>query len=488
MIPLHRIAALVYNTPLFITPAKAEIISGVLLEHIHARIAGTPRPGRAEDAPNPAAFVGEILPSEGGRGATPYRVTKAGQAVVTIDGELVNRGEWVGADSGLVSYDGIKHQLAVAVQDSRVRSIILDINSPGGEAVGMFDAAAAVRRAAATKPVYFIANGLAASAGYGIGSGATKRFITPDGMGGSIGTVLMHIDMSRAIENRGIKPTLIFAGAHKVDGNPFEKLPESVRQSFQDEVNRFYGLFVQTVAAGTGLSEDHIRGTEARLYVGQEAVDAKLFDSVATLDDVLTQTGTSIITTFTSPRVAASTSVKETDMFTKEFKQQIGLPETATDAEVLSRVEEMKSAATRLSAVETDLKAEKEKREAAEIEKSKAIANAKVDSWEREGKISGNATLAVREVYVAAATGQTVTAEQIEKMVAALPQIDTTRVAKEAIKRADPNAKHDVTIEDFKKSATDANAARRIDAAVRDRQRTDPKFTRDDLRRELMTN
>jgi signal peptide peptidase SppA len=305
--PLHRLAALVYNTPLLITPAKAEIISGVLQAHIEARMSGMAvEPRESDRDTRPSAFIGETLANESGNGRTPYRV-KDGKAIITIDGELVNRGEWVGADSGLVSYDGIKHQLAMATKDSRVKSIILDINSPGGEAIGAFDAAAAVRQAAAIKPVTAIANGMAASAAYGLASGATRRVIAQDGIGGSIGVVMMHVDMSRALENRGIKPTLIFAGAHKVDGNPFQALPANVRDHFQREVNSFYDMFVKTVATGTGLTEQQVRDTEARVFIGQDAVKAGLFDAVGTFEDVISGSGRASSSTHSS-RVAASLS------------------------------------------------------------------------------------------------------------------------------------------------------------------------------------
>lgn len=289
-IPLQRLASLFYNTPLFITPAKAEVISEVLLAHIEARFDRAAIEHKPHEARvlRPSAMIGEPLFTQGSGDQTPFNVYK-NVAIIPIDGELVNRGDWIGASSGLVSYDGLKQQFAMARNDSRVKAVVIDANSPGGEAVGMTEVAASLRALAAQKPVSVVANGIAASAMYGIASAAGRRYIGADSLGGSIGTVLMHLEMSRALENRGIKATLIFAGAHKVDGNPFEKLPESVRQDLQSEVNKFYDLFVQTVAAGTGLQEEKIRGTEARLYIGQDAVDTGLFHEVATFDDVLNE-------------------------------------------------------------------------------------------------------------------------------------------------------------------------------------------------------
>jgi signal peptide peptidase SppA len=308
MIPFHRIAGLIYNRPLLITPQAAQTISGVILSRIEARggaNANTEHPIEetqyfppSENAdgsftthsPRASRFVGQTPTNDNGKPA-PYRVTKDGTAIISIIGELVNRGAWVGASSGLVSYEGVTYQLAQAAGDSRVKNILLDIESPGGEAVGAFEVAAAVRAAAEQKDVVAIANGMAASAAYAIASGATMRVATPSGMFGSIGVVMMHVDMSGALQQAGLKPTLIFAGAHKVDGNPFESLPKDVQARFQDEINQFYELFVSAVAEGTGMSAEAIRATEARMFTGQKAVDMGLADGVASFEQTVTAMG-----------------------------------------------------------------------------------------------------------------------------------------------------------------------------------------------------
>ncbi|MEX0745684.1 MAG: S49 family peptidase [Phycisphaeraceae bacterium] len=227
-------------------------------------------------------------PALDGRGPAPFRLTNEGTAIITLVGEFVNRGAWIGASSGLISYEGFKHQIEQAARDPRVRNILLDMESPGGEAVGCFEAAAMVRDAAKVKPVVALVNGMAASAAYALASGATRVIAAPTGISGSIGVVMLHLDFSQLLSAEGIKPTLIFAGAHKVDGNPFEPLPEAVRADFQREIDSFYDQFVGTVAAGrAGLDEKEIRATEARVYKGAAAVDAGLADAVGTFEDVL---------------------------------------------------------------------------------------------------------------------------------------------------------------------------------------------------------
>jgi ClpP class serine protease len=91
------------------------------------------------------------------------------------------------------------------------------------------------------------------------------------------------------LEQKGIQPTLIHAGANKVDGNPYEPLSEDARADIQAEIDQFYGLFLDHVAQGRGrrLTKTKARETEARTYIGKAAVEAGVADDVGTFEEVL---------------------------------------------------------------------------------------------------------------------------------------------------------------------------------------------------------
>jgi signal peptide peptidase SppA len=298
MTMLLRIAERAFNRPLLILPQKAQIILGVLEGRIpvganldEVKIDIPEAAAAALQGPAASRFVGSSVEEDeasGRRKALPYRLTEDGVAVITVIGSLVNRGAWVGAYSGVTSYEGIRHQLASALASDRVASIVLDIESPGGEAVGAMELAAAVRAARDVKPVVAVVNGMAASAAYAFASGATRIVTAPTGLVGSIGVVMLHVDYSRKLDREGVTPTLIFAGEHKVDGHPFGPLPADVQADLRAEVARFYDLFVETVAAGRpGMTPDNIRGTQARVFIGQDAVAAGLADEVGSFESVL---------------------------------------------------------------------------------------------------------------------------------------------------------------------------------------------------------
>jgi len=291
----------IINVPLMIHPRAAATIYNVLAGRCGYAPAELPDfDVQAIDGRVKASrFVGDRVKGEDGKfpAVEPYLRTSDGVAIITIDGELVNRGSWIGADSGLVSYEGIKFQLSRAVRDQKTRAVLLDFSSPGGEAIGAEEMAGAIRAAAENKPVYAVANGMAASAAYAAAAGATRIFAAPSSVLGSIGVVLLHMDYSQALDKAGIAPTLIFAGAHKTTGNPVEPLTDAAAAELQADVDTFYKSFLSTVAQGRGrrLSAKAARETEARTFIGAEAVAAGLADTVGTFEEALSELSAKVV-------------------------------------------------------------------------------------------------------------------------------------------------------------------------------------------------
>jgi len=273
VLALPHIMELVFNRPLLLTEEKANLVAWVIAGRIGIEVA----------IPEPSAsrFVGQR------RGATRYSEIN-GTAIIPVIGSLVNRGAWVGASSGLVSYEGLQAQLLEVAADKDINRIILDINSGGGEAAGMFDLADTVRGVREKKPVIAVVNNMAASAAYGIASQANRIVTAKTGVTGSIGVVMVHLDHSGMLQQKGVAATLIYAGKHKVDGNPFGPLSESVKAELKAEIGDLYEDFVAKVAEGRpSLTADAIRATEARVFSGEKGLRAGLADEGGTIFDVL---------------------------------------------------------------------------------------------------------------------------------------------------------------------------------------------------------
>ena len=286
-----HIAARAYNQPLLLNPAYA----GFLFSYLNSRVgfnSMVTASGEELDKEGMANLAGSykprsmVQPVEGDAASLYYAVTD-GVAVLSIDGSLMHKSGYIGSSSGAMGYDGIAAQIDSANRNPNVRGILLDVNSPGGEVAGCQALADKIK--ASAKPVWAIANEQAASAAYWIASSASRLMVTDMAEVGSIGVLTAHADFSNQLEADGVKVTLIFAGAHKVDGNPYEALPEAVRADFQANIDALRQKFASAVAANRGKTAGAVLGTEARMYRGQDAVDNKLADAVMSYDQTLAE-------------------------------------------------------------------------------------------------------------------------------------------------------------------------------------------------------
>ena len=283
MTMLPHIASRVLDTPLVIGQAKLEAILAVIGPRIgiEAPASGMLIPDR-EGLPPPAVMNGD------GRRRGANLVTPEGIAVIPVFGTLVKRAGAIEAASGLTSYGHLEEQIMDAATDPAVRAVLLDIDSPGGEAAGVFDLSDLVYEARSLKPVWAVADEEAFSGAYAIASAAERLFVPRTGGLGSIGVVAVHVDRSARDAMEGLRTTTVYAGVRKNDFNPHETLKDGARRTLQVEVDRVYALFVDTVARNRGLTADAVRATKARLFFGEDAVAAGLADEVGTLRDSLT--------------------------------------------------------------------------------------------------------------------------------------------------------------------------------------------------------
>ena len=266
------LASRLFGTPLLINRSKLDVILSVVGQRIGmADIPVIPSMDMAVYQRPPAAAAPE------------------GIAVIPIHGSLVKRSLGMEAASGLTSYGEIAAMLDAALVDPQVSGILLDIDSPGGEASGSFELARRVREVAAVKPVWAVANDAAYSAAYAIAASAQRLFVTETGGVGSIGVIALHVDQSVKDAKDGYRFTAITAGAHKNDYSPHEPLSDAAKTELQGEVDRLYSIFTEHVAAMRDLDVDAVRATEAGLFFGSNAVAQGLADGLQTLEVTLSE-------------------------------------------------------------------------------------------------------------------------------------------------------------------------------------------------------
>ncbi len=264
------LASRLFGTPLLIHRPKLDVILSVVGQRIGmADMPSMPTMDMAVYQRPPAATAPE------------------GIAVIPIHGSLVKRSLGMEAASGLTSYGEIAAMLDSALADPQVSGILLDIDSPGGEASGSFELARRVREVSAVKPVWAVANDAAYSAAYAIAASAQRLFVTETGGVGSIGVIALHVDQSVKDAQEGYRFTAITAGAHKNDYSPHEPLSDAAKTELQGEVDRLYSIFTEHVAAMRGLDVDAVRATEAGLFFGSNAVVQGLADGLQTQEATL---------------------------------------------------------------------------------------------------------------------------------------------------------------------------------------------------------
>ncbi|WP_108327025.1 S49 family peptidase [Limnohabitans sp. MMS-10A-192] len=214
-----------------------------------------------------------------------------GIAVLPLYGMVTQRGNMVDDVSGpgSVSTQQFAASLRQALTDESVSQILIDIDSPGGSVYGVAELADEIISARAQKPVIAIANSLAASAAYWIGACASEFYVTPGGEVGSIGVWQAHQDYSKAMDEAGVKTTLISAGKFKVEGNPYTPLDEDAQAFMQSRVDDYYAAFTKAVAKGRGVSIAQVRDGmgQGRVLGAEAALASNMVDGIASLDDVV---------------------------------------------------------------------------------------------------------------------------------------------------------------------------------------------------------
>lgn len=212
-------------------------------------------------------------------------------AIIPVFGTIVNRANMFTEASGGTSADILAKQINDAVKDNAIKSIILDIDSPGGAARGMTELAGKIREARKAKRIVAQVSPMAASAAYWIASQASEIVSMPSGVVGSIGVIAAHEDLSKAMEMQGIKVTLLKAGKNKGEGNPYQPLSEEDRDAIQEQVNELYEMFVSDVAKGRGVSRSVIRAGygEGRVVSARKALVEGMIDRIGTMDETISR-------------------------------------------------------------------------------------------------------------------------------------------------------------------------------------------------------
>ena len=197
--------------------------------------------------------------------------------IVDIEGPIAQRG-WMCIDG----YDSIARNIEAALVDSRVGSVLLRINSPGGTAAGAFEWTRRMRDSivAAKKRCVAYADEMALSGAYAVACVADEIVVPETGCVGSVGVIASMVSRAKKNTIDGYDVRVIQAGDEKADGHPDLPIDPAAVKREQVAVDAFAAVFHRWVGERRGMTVDAVAGLEAGIKMGPEAIATRLADRV----------------------------------------------------------------------------------------------------------------------------------------------------------------------------------------------------------------
>jgi ClpP class serine protease len=290
------------NQPLFCTEAHAAMVVAA----IHGRfgINALEVDGLEMDGPDMMALAksGRERPSSASslRGDFAMHEQLGNIGYIPVRGSLTKRTEAMNPYSGMTGYNRIMEKVATAIDDPKVKGIMLDVDSGGGEAAGMIAASNFIYqnsiKGGGSKPIFAMANSHAYSAAYGLLSAADRSFVPPDGGAGSVGVLALIPDRTKQGDKGGTTVRVMRSGVNKARVNPYEAMDEETTTKVQAELDQMRDMFAMVVArnirpkgASLETTKKKVLETEGESYMGELARTVGLVTDVGFEQDAWDQ-------------------------------------------------------------------------------------------------------------------------------------------------------------------------------------------------------
>jgi protease-4 len=220
----------------------------------------------------------EILLQRGTRGTTDEI------AVITMRGLISSSLPGSVTDSMV---DDMRVALQQARDDDRVKAIVLEIDSPGGEVTASDAIYSALVKARAKKPVVIYMDSLAASGGYYVSCGGKFLMASETTITGSIGVIIQTLNYEQLFNKVGLASVVFKSGKFKDMLNGARPMTPDERELVQSFIMKTYDKFLGIVAKERNLPADQLRNTiaDGRILSGKDAFDSKLIDGLGQFED-----------------------------------------------------------------------------------------------------------------------------------------------------------------------------------------------------------
>jgi ClpP class serine protease len=225
-----------------------------------------------------------------------YRVTSDGTAIVPIYGLMLDtEPAWWLSYFGATSTIQVTRWMEQAKADANVKRVMLDIDSPGGQASGIATLAdATFETSASGKPVWAMCRE-ACSAAYWIASQADRRIARREGMIGCIGTLFTLGDWSKYYSSMGVEILRITssgAETYKGEGARGTEITDEQKADLKRICDEFQSLFDAGVARGLGMPVEEAHAlADGRSFLGYVAQGMGLVEEIGDPDAILARFG-----------------------------------------------------------------------------------------------------------------------------------------------------------------------------------------------------
>jgi protease IV len=207
---------------------------------------------------------------------------------IDLEGPIFSDSQQVSAFNPAQSLvDTIKRSLAQAVNDPKVKAIVLRVNSPGGEVTASDNLYAAVKAANAKKPIVVFMDSVAASGGYYAAAPATKIIANETTLTGSIGVIMQGYAYHGIMDKVGLGTHTFTSGKFKDTLSGARPMREDEKAYIQNMVDQMYERFLTVVAEGRKIDKETLRNgiADGRVMGGKDALQAKLVDQLGYIED-----------------------------------------------------------------------------------------------------------------------------------------------------------------------------------------------------------
>jgi len=205
-------------------------------------------------------------------------------AVISLRG-LISTG--VAGNVGESMVDDLRWQLEQARNDNKVRAVVLEVDSPGGEVTASDMIYNAVVQTRAKKPVVVYMESLAASGAYYVSCGGRYLMANDTSITGSIGVIIQTLNYERLFDKIGLSAVIFKSGKFKDMLNGARPMTPEERDYIQGFVMKTYEKFLGIVAKERNLPADVLRNgiADGRILSGRDALEDKLIDGLGQIED-----------------------------------------------------------------------------------------------------------------------------------------------------------------------------------------------------------